>query len=212
MGTQTHGLARRSNRHPLYPIWQSMKQRCENPTAQAYYRYGGRGITVCKRWSKSFTAFLEDMGPRPEGYTLERINNDRGYGPRNCTWATRQQQYANRGKAGSRMHPDDWARSRVRHRLACISAAALRKSPPKICEHCGTKYTHRQGHTQHPPRFCSVKCYGLSKRNPPRICEWCHKSFIPKIRKTTAKFCGRPCFEQYQRWKYRKVHGATPST
>jgi hypothetical protein len=83
------------NIHPLYGVWQSMRRRCLTPTTKQFHDYGGRGITICARWD-SFSAFVEDMGPRPDGYTLERVNNDMGYGPNNCRWATRKEQQRNR--------------------------------------------------------------------------------------------------------------------
>lgn len=65
-----------------------MRKRCLNPNHPKYPRYGGRGITICERWS-SFENFLMDMGPRPERLTLERIDNNQGYDPFNCVWETR---------------------------------------------------------------------------------------------------------------------------
>lgn len=82
---------------PEHKAWMGMRARCYNPNHQSYKNYGGRGITVCDRWRDSFHSFLEDMGPRPADHlSLDRRDNDRGYEPGNCRWATDLQQNRNR--------------------------------------------------------------------------------------------------------------------
>lgn len=83
-----------------YCTWQSMKTRCYNAKNPGYKNYGGRGITVCDRWLESFSNFIEDMGKKPKSegfrYSIERLNNDEGYSPENCIWASCEQQMRNR--------------------------------------------------------------------------------------------------------------------
>jgi len=98
----------------IYGVWNSMRERCQNPEAAAYANYGGRGITVCERW-QSFSNFYEDMGDAPPGLTLDRIDNDRGYSPENCRWATRTEQARNKRSLhrltvdGEKLSMGEWA-------------------------------------------------------------------------------------------------------
>lgn len=113
---------------PEYRAWHAMKDRCTNPRCAVWDRYGGRGITVCDRWLQSFSAFLADVGPRPESnMSIDRIDNNGNYEPGNVRWATQLQQQTNSSQArlltldGETLTISGWAR-----RLG-ISRPALRQ-------------------------------------------------------------------------------------
>lgn len=94
--------------HPLYHTYAQMISRCTTATHKRYADYGGRGITVCQRWRDDFWNFVADMGPRPQGHSLDRINNDQGYTPENCRWASASEQATNRratAYAGTTQNP-----------------------------------------------------------------------------------------------------------
>ena len=92
-----HGASTGGTRTPEYIAWQSIRTRCLNPKSNSYYRYGGRGITMCEAWQGSFETFLKDAGPRPSTlHSIDRLDNDKGYEPGNCRWATAKEQARNR--------------------------------------------------------------------------------------------------------------------
>jgi hypothetical protein len=93
---ETHGHTKGGKVSSTYGIWATMIWRCHNPNSQSFYLYGQRGVTVCERWRSSFSNFLADMGERPKGLELDRIDNNGHYEPNNCHWVPRHENMMNR--------------------------------------------------------------------------------------------------------------------
>jgi hypothetical protein len=91
-----HGQNRSKKRTAEYRTWCNIKDRCHRETSNCYGRYGAKGIKVCEQWFNSFEAFFEYMGPRPDGCSIDRIDNSKGYEPGNCRWATWTEQQRNK--------------------------------------------------------------------------------------------------------------------
>jgi hypothetical protein len=109
-------------RTPTYVSWQHMKDRCYNEASEFFGQYGGRGIKVCHRWRTSFANFLADLGPRPEGTSLDRIDVHGDYQPENCRWATvtdqalnRRNSKLNRSRAAKRRRQSVYTNGRSRN-------------------------------------------------------------------------------------------------
>lgn len=94
--TKKHGKSRVNDR--TYNCWKDMRKRCNNPASAYYYRYGGRGISVCSAWD-NYDTFLSDMGPCPSGYSIERLDIDKNYEPTNCVWIPLNRQQRNTSKS-----------------------------------------------------------------------------------------------------------------
>lgn len=98
ISARTHGHSANGKLTSEYNSWRNMRDRCFHPNSEKFPHYGGRGITVCERWAKSFENFLADMGPAPKGHTIDRKDVNGNYEPDNCKWSTQKEQMRNTTK------------------------------------------------------------------------------------------------------------------
>lgn len=187
-----------------YSTYWKMLRRCYNPSDRSYRRYGERGIKVCKRWlpeNNGVINFIKDMGKRPQGdYSIDRINNNKGYSPKNCRWATRSQQMLNRN-----------AYVRI-NKTGVI----------KICDTCNKNF-YAFNHKKESQNYCNVKCYAkYMKKNivPPNQTKY-HSAYIEGYKNNLLTFvkklgksmvlCKCDCGNSAKIYGYRFATGHTKS-
>lgn len=171
---KTHGHTR-ENKHgtPTYQSWRSMLYRCRQPSHLHYDRYGGRGITVCEKWQgpEGFANFLRDMGERPEGCSLDRIDNNGNYEPRNCRWVGQKTQHQNKTSN---------VLLTLNGRTQCLSAWAeeLGVGITTLGARKRKGMTDEEVLTQPVGRWQEKKPTPVTKK-PPLACSNCHSAAVP---------------------------------
>ena len=164
-----------------YNSWTCMKQRCHNKNYPEYHYYGGRGIFVCERWRNSFINFLIDMGESPgKSYSIDRIDNNKGYYKLNCRWADKKTQALNRRKK-SKLDKD-------------------KKTGKDIfCKTCKKQF-YVQKHRLNNAKYCSIKCHaGPDKKYNPLTgkilkCLTCKNDmYVQRYLIKTKKYCSKKC-------------------
>lgn len=126
-------------KHPMYRAWAQMINRCENPNNSSYARYGGRGIRVCERWRADFQNYLADLGERPAGMTVDRINPDGDYEPGNCRWADAMTQRHNHTEEGDRRMREGLSEGRKAYWRRWRAERGLPEDPPTKAEYRARK-------------------------------------------------------------------------
>lgn len=169
---------------PEYAVWQSMRQRCYNPSNISYKDYGAKGIKVCKRWQQSFLTFIADMGRRPaKGYQLDRIDGRGEYSPENCRWATPIEQSDNK----ERTHKIDFNGQKLTIReisaLTGIGQATIAYRHTKGLSLDQPLHQSRLGRT--PPNKGNVAPHLIKK------CPECRLSY--RAKRKAQMFCSNRC-------------------
>lgn len=209
-GGPRHRPAAEWSASPAYDVWANMRQRCEDPASTAYSNYGGRGIAVCERW-KDFGAFLEDMGQPPAGMTIERCDNNRGYEPDNCRWATPLEQGRNKRNnrlltIGSETQPMSVWAERAGLKVGTLHARLKHGWPPSIAVALDPiEGPHRCGIPKHERSFVEMADGSVVVRGHPRqpipareprtlqtACAICGAAYMTR-RSQPAKTCSIEC-------------------
>lgn len=180
-----HGHTSAASCSPTYNSWRAMIERCTNKNNKRYDRYGGRGIKVCAAWATSFATFLEDMGERPAGCDLDRIDNDGNYNVKNCQWLPRAKNSNKTSRTryitanGKTQSLADWSRETGTHHFTIADRlnrgwspenAVLgphEKKPPKTINGGNSRYLSCRGKTlkiSHWAKVTGIKAPTISRR------------------------------------------------
>lgn len=170
----THGMTG----SPEYKAWSAAKHRCHNPNNPMFEYYGGRGIAMCDEWRESFVAFYSDMGPRPDGHTLERCDNNKGYSPDNCRWATWKEQHRNRRGNVGIIEPTETHKECTVCREVLPRSAFYRQTAARMARgdrdphHSQCKKCERKRQKEAPP--CAIEGCDRPRVSRKLQKEWCN--------------------------------------
>ena len=209
---QTASAYEMRRQHPLRNVFAGMRDRCRNPNNPNFKSYGGRGIAICDRWlepGNGFKNFCADMGERPPGLTLDRINSDGPYSPDNCRWATSNQQYRNRRSNvwvthdGETKIKADWARDTGGHRglvnlrmrdgatlEEAISTPAMARTESlklAVAKHAANKRSETHCKRGHEFTESNTVWNTSSGRKPARSCRICRRAWDKYIYEKKAR-------------------------